>query len=137
VFHDEARLPTDDEVRRVLGDSHGSWIQLLCLVRESIPQLGEIWKFTGGKTGWALRLVHHDRVILYLTPQPRQFVISVALGERAVAAAPTAQLSASVMEAINAAPRYPEGRGIRITVQDDREIEALARLAKIKCELSR
>lgn len=137
VFHRESRFPTDDEVRYVLSDSHAAWLALLCLVRESLGDLSEIWKYTGGNIGWALRLVHKDRVVLYLTPQPRQFIVSVALGERAVAAASVAQLSASVLAAIDAAPRYPEGRGIRITVQDGRDIATLARLAKIKCELSR
>lgn len=137
VFHDESRFPTDDELRHVLGNSHASWIQLLCLVRDSIANFGEVWKYTGGKTGWALRLVHQDRVVLYLTPQPRQFVVSVALGERAVAAACAAQLSAGVLNAIVTAPRYPEGRGIRITVHDGRDLATLTRLAKIKCELSR
>ena len=121
----------------MLSDAYAPWTQLIGLVRESIAQASEVWKYTGGRVGWALRLVHLDRVMLYLTPQPRQFIASIALGERAVAAACAAHHSASVVAAIHAAPRYPEGRGIRITVQDNRDIATLAQLAKIKCELSR
>ena len=136
VFHDEAQFPSDDEVRYLLGDAYATWSQLLCLVRQSLGLLDEVWKYTR-KTGWALRLVHQDRVMLYLTPQRRQFIVSMALGERAVAAARTAQLSTSVLSAIDAAAQFPEGRGIRITVRDSRDISTLPRIAKIKCELSR
>jgi hypothetical protein len=136
VFHDQAHLPSDDAVRHALGPVHDTWAELLSRVSKQLAPVSEVWKVTGG-TGWGLRVLRRDRVILYLTPQPRQFVVSFALGERAVAAAQKAELSANVMEAIEAAPRFAEGRGVRITVRDNRDVETLTRLAQIKSELSR
>jgi hypothetical protein len=137
VFHDQERVPTDDAVRRVLDDAHATWVQLLDLIAERIGPVSEVWKCTSARTGWGLRVSHKDRVILYMTPQPRQFIVSFALGERAVEAARLTRLSASVLQAIEAAPRFAEGRGVRITVRDGRDIQTLTRLAQIKCESSR
>ena len=136
VFRDHATLPTDDAVRRVLGAAYHSWGELLGSVARQIGPVSEVWKLTGG-TGWGLRVLQRDRVILYMTPQPRQFVVSFALGERAVAGARIAELSASVLDAIETAPRVPEGRGVWVTVHDNRDVETLTRLAQIKSELSR
>jgi hypothetical protein len=72
-----------------------------------------------------------------MTPQQNEFIVSFALGERAVAAARAAKLSARVLEAIEEAPRYAEGRGVRSRVRDSRYIRTLTRLAHIQRELSR
>jgi hypothetical protein len=112
-------------------------VQLLGLVADRIGPVIAIWKYTSANAGWGLRVVCNDRVILYMTPQQNEFIVSFALGERAVAAARAAKLSARVLEAIEEAPRYAEGRGVRIRVRDSRYIRTLTRLAHIKRELSR
>jgi hypothetical protein len=137
AFHDETRLPTEDAMRSVLGNAYAMWAQLLAAVAERIGPVTEVWKYTSLSTGWGLRVIQKDRVILYMTPQQNQFIVSFALGERAVAAARAARLSARVLEAIDAAPTYAEGRGVRIPVRDNRYLRTLTRLAQIKCELSR
>ena len=137
AFHHQQSLPTEDAVRYVLGLAYATWAQLPSLVAQRIGPVSEVWKSSNANTGWGLRILQQDRVILYMTPQPRQFIVSFALGERAVAAARTAKLSAHVLEAIEDAPRFAEGRGIRIAVRDSRDVQTLTRLAEIKGELSR
>ena len=131
AFDDKTRPPTDDQLRSVLGKAYDPWVRLLALVAERIEPATEVWKFG---TGWSLRVLHKDRVILYMTPQPSQFLVSFALGEKAVAAARAARLSASVLKAIDDAPRYAEGRGVRIPVRGSSQLTTLARLAQIKHE---
>ena len=131
AFDDKTRPPTDDRLRSVLGKAYGPWVRLLVLVAERIQPVTEVWKFS---TGWSLRVLHKDRVILYMTPRQNQFLVSFALGERAVAAAHAARLSASVLKAIDDAPRYAEGRGVRVPVRGGGQLTTLARLAQIKHE---
>jgi len=131
AFDDKARSPTDDQLRAVLGKAYASWNRLLALVAERIQPVTELWKFS---TGWSLRVLHKDRVIMYMTPQQNQFLVSFALGEKAVAAAHAARLSASVLELIDAAPHYAEGRGFRMPVRNSSKLTALERLAQIKRE---
>ena len=132
VFGEKVRRPSDDDVRVTLGKAYPCWEQLLLQVGERLGPITQIWGFTSATTGWGLRLRHKDRVILYMTPQQNQFLVSFALGEKAVAAARAARLSPSILNAIKAAPRYAEGRGVRITVKSSRQVSDLAALAQIK-----
>ena len=128
---DKARNPTNDQLRTVLGKAYEHWTTLLALIAERIDSATEVWKFS---TGWSLRVLHKDRVIVYLIPQQNQFLVSFALGERAVSAAHAAKLSAAVLKIIDDAPRYAEGRGVRIPVRGSQQLTTLARLAQIKRE---
>jgi hypothetical protein len=134
VFDDKAAPPTRDDLRSTLGSADAAWTRLPALIAEGIGAVTEVWKFTSASTGWGMRLLHNGRVIVYMTPQRNQFLVSFALGEKAVAAARAAKLHASILEAIDAAPRYAEGRGVRIPVRSARQLPPLVRLARIKCE---
>lgn len=94
--------------------------------------LREEWAFAGKSTGWGLRLKHGERVIVYMTPKAGSFLVSFALGEKAAAAALASRMPARLRTAIEDAPRYAEGRGVRLDVRGTREVPALARLARIK-----
>lgn len=132
AFAEKTRAPSDDELRAMLGRAYGPWKRLLALVAERVNPITEVWAFTSASTGWGLRLRHRERVIVYMTPQQNQFLVSFVLGEKAVAAAHAARLSATVLSAVAAAPRYAEGRGVRMTVKSSRQIPALAALAQLK-----
>lgn len=134
AFSDKSNAPTRDDLRSVLGAALDPWNTLLSLVAERIGPLSEVWGFTSASTGWGLRVHHGDRVILYMTPQKGQFLVSFVLGETAVTAARVARLSANVRKAIEDAPRYAEGRGFRISVRSSRQLSSLATLAQIKLE---
>ena len=132
AFGDKGRAPSDDDIRAALGRAYSSWKQLITLVAERISPITEVWAFTSKNTGWGLRLRHEDRIILYMTPQHQQFLVSLVLGDKAIAAAKAARLPAAVRDAIAAAPRYAEGTGVRMTVTNSRQLPALATLAQIK-----
>jgi hypothetical protein len=134
AFDDKTRSPTIDDLRLVLGRAYAPWVKLLALVAERIDPVAEVWKFTSASTGWGLRVLQKERVILYMTPQSNQFLVSLALGEKAVAAVRAAKLSAGVLKAIEDAPRYAEGRGVRIAVRRRAQLATIARLAQIKCQ---
>ena len=131
AFDDRTKAPTDDQLRSVLGGAYAPWVTLLTLIADRIELIRPVWKFSAG---WSLRVIHKKRVIVYMTPQHDQFLVSMALGERAVAAAHAAKLAKSVLKVIDGAPRYAEGRGVRIPVRGSRQLTALARLAQIKRE---
>lgn len=131
ALSEKSRRPTDDQLRAVLGTAYRPWIKLRVAIGERIDPATDVWKFS---SGWSLRVLHKDRVIVYLTPQRNQFLASFALGEKAVAAARAAGLSAAVLKIIDDAPRYAEGRGVRIPVRGSRQLTTIARLAQIKDE---
>jgi hypothetical protein len=131
---DKSHEPTDDAVRGVLGNAYEIWNHLIDLIEERIGPVSRAWGYTSKTTGWGLRLKQKDRIIVYMAPQTGRFLVSFALGEKAMAEAKGAKLSSALLTAIDTAPRYAEGRGVRVEVLRKSQVRDLAALAKIKCE---
>jgi hypothetical protein len=134
AFGDAAHAPAEGELRATLGSSYAAWSRLREEVATRVPDLRELWAFSGKSTGWGLRLRHRERVLVYMTPRDGAFLVSLALGEKAVAKAHDARLPKQLLSAIDAAPRYAEGRGLRVQVARVGQVSALAKLAQIKHE---
>lgn len=134
AFADKTRQPTEKVLHSALGKSFTAWVRLIELVSDRIAPISPVWSFAGANYGWGLRLKRNDRVILYMTPRESHFLVSFALGEKAVAAARASKLPATVLKAIESAPKYAEGRGVRLEVRLVREVAPLATLAEIKHE---
>lgn len=132
AFGEKTSPPSADDVRTVLGKSHKAWDRLIDEVSNRIAPISPVWGFTSAKSGWGLRLLRSGRVILYMTPCEGHFLVSFALGEKAVAAARDKGLAPFVLDAIDRAPRYAEGRGMRFEIRSVREIPPLVALAEIK-----
>jgi len=79
-----------------------------------------------------LRLKHKKRAVLYMTPCEGYFLASFALGEKAVQAAHDSNLPASVVQLIDGAKKYAEGRGVRLKVTSTRDVRYIEKLAIIK-----
>jgi len=69
---------------------------------------------------------------MYLVPCPGYFVASFALGETACRAALVSKLPARVLEIIQHAPKYAEGRGVRFEVRNKKDLANIEALAAIK-----
>ncbi|MBK9305378.1 MAG: DUF3788 family protein [bacterium] len=70
--------------------------------------------------------------MLYMTPQAGAFQLGLVLGEKAAQAAHEMDLPDSVLPLIDAAPRYAEGRGIRLPVVTGDDLAAVRALAALK-----
>ena len=132
VFADRGHAPSADQLREALGESHPSWIRLIDHVRSRRDRLREEWAYPGAKFGWSLRLREGDRNLLYLTPGRGEFLVGVVLGDRAIAAAREAGASAEALALADAAPKYAEGRGIRVSVREPDDLPLAMELAGIK-----
>jgi hypothetical protein len=129
---DEADRPSDEDLGRVLEGAADPWFGLIAGLKSAHPSIEEEWGFRGTKWGWSLRMKLKGRIIVYMNPCAGHFIASFALGEKAVRAAIGASLPSPVMDVINGARKYAEGRGVRIEVRDADGMEAILRLAEIK-----
>lgn len=130
AFDDKAHPPARDQVAAVLGQARAAWDALR--TDRALEVLREEWGFTSKAAGWGLRLRDDKRVIVYMTPHPGRFLASFALGEKAVSAAHGVGTPKALLDAIEAAPRYGEGRGFRVEVRSAKDARAIAALAGIK-----
>lgn len=132
AFDDSSRQPTAAGLRKVLGASEPLWLELIAHAAGAYPPVSEAWSFAGAKFGWSLRIKRADRVLLYMTPQDSCFFVGVVLGEKAVAAAHGAELPEPVLQLIDGAPKYAEGRGIRVQVASRADLTMVRHLLDLK-----
>ncbi len=132
ALDDKSKKPDDGMVADVLGQSKGLWDAILAHLAEACPGVQHEWGFTGAKWGWSLRPKDKKRTIVYLTPCRGSFLASFALGEKAVAAAENSGLPPQVLEAIRTAKPYVEGRGVRIEVHRQTDVETVKKLIALK-----
>jgi hypothetical protein len=58
--------------------------------------------------------------------------VAFILGDKAVQAARGSKLPQRVVKILDAAPRYPEGTGVRLEIKKPKDIEIMKQLAAIK-----
>ncbi len=132
IFDDKALPPQEADIKRVLGKTYKLWCTLRDHVVQEYAPISPEWGYASKSTGWGLRLKGEKWAVLYMTPCNGYFLASFALGEKAVAAAHSANLPDSVLEVIDKAPKYAEGRGVRIEVRTAKDIDSIKKLATIK-----
>jgi len=132
AFDDREIPPDERSLAATLGRASGLWRELTAGLQSDYGPLREQWHFSGASYGWSFRLKQPKRVLVYLTPCRGHFLASIALGERACDAARTAGLPAAVLTLIEGAPRYAEGRGLRMPVKGRKDLDAVRQLAAIK-----
>lgn len=130
----DPRPPDGEALADLMGKSAAAWESLYRGIGEEFGPLDEKWSFSQKTGTWLLQLKQQrgKRTILYLSPRPTHFLASFVLGEKACKAAQAARLPEPLLEAIDSAPRYPEGRGVRLTVRTKKEMEGVLLLARIK-----
>jgi hypothetical protein len=131
-FLDRARPPRPAELSRALGTSSALWKELERGLAADLGPLQRAWTYSGKAHGWSLRLAKGKRAVVYLLPRGGGFLAAFALGEKACAAARESSLSSAVLAAIEDAPRYAEGRGVRLLVRGKKDAAQVRALAAIK-----
>lgn len=134
AFIGRADQPTDQEVAAALGATATLWEQLVGWLATEKRVAEQEWKSISPKYGWALRLKLKKRTIVYLGPCAGCFRVSFVLGERAVAAARQSGLPAAVSKALDEAPKYAEGTGVRLLVKKQKDLAGIRKLAEIKLD---
>jgi len=126
--------PTADELSNALGPTATLWNQLVDWFAADQHVVEQEWKPSSAKWGWTLLLKLKKRRIAYLAPCAGCFRVSFVLGDRAVAAARQSGLPKSVLNLLDAAPRYAEGTGLRLLVKGTKDLGPIRKLAIVKLE---
>lgn len=132
AFIGKPQQPTDVDLAAALGPSKALWDQLLAFLADEHGIVTQEWKSYSLKTGWALRLKRGKRTILWLGPHAGCFTVLFILGDKALLAARQSGLSARTLRALEEAPRYPEGTGVRLLIKGPKDIPTVKKLTVIK-----
>jgi hypothetical protein len=131
-FVDKAHPPATGAVATSLGKAADLWVSLKERIASQHPPMSEEWVFGGKAAGWSLRLKRKSRAIVYLTPCRGYFRASFALGEKAVLAAHSIGLPDAILAVIDDAPRYVEGRAVRLEIRRAADVQIVAKIAAVK-----
>ncbi len=132
AFCGKAEEPTVKELATVLGKAKPAWDQLLGELEGELGVNEQEWRCYSPKAGWSLRVKRKGRTIVWLGPREKAFVVAFILGDKALQAARTSKLPQVVLDAMETAPKYPEGTGVRLLVKSAGDLGAIKRLAAIK-----
>ena len=132
VFEDKNIEPNERDLKKALGTSYMYWDEVVQYVDKSYGHSEAVWRFTGQRYGWNMRIVRKKRNIVYFTPKPGFFINGFVFGDRAVRAAEQRGLPSSIINIIHEAPKYAEGTGFRIEVHDQSTVLHIKKLIDIK-----
>ncbi|MFH1698997.1 MAG: DUF3788 domain-containing protein [Candidatus Zixiibacteriota bacterium] len=132
IFDDKSKIPQKDELAITLGRAIKQWDSLKSHLANVYEPLTETWIYSGKAWGWALRLKQKKRAVVYLTPCKGYFHAGLSLGEKAANAAHKSDLPVSVMNIIDVAKKYAEGRAIRMEIRNAKTVSAIIKLISIK-----
>ena len=128
-FDDKALSPDDRALAKGLGPAKPLWDAFVRHIAAEFAPVTEAWGFY---KMWSLRLKRKRRTIVYLLPRVGHFLCAFVFGGQATEAARRAKLPKAVLKAIEDAPVYAEGRGFRLEVRTEADVETMKALAAIK-----
>jgi hypothetical protein len=132
AFINKPKPPTEAELAAALGPAKAAWDRLLSDLAQELDVTVHEWRCHSPKWGWSLRAKRKARTIVWLSPSERCFAVLFILGDKAVRPARQSNLPKRIVEALDAAPKYPEGTGVRLQVKSTRTVGTLKKLAAIK-----
>lgn len=132
IFNNKSHPPSKPELMDVLGKCYSQWIDLIQHFKDHVSPVDETWKNYGKSSGWTLLLGHKDRTIFYLFPNQRMFTVLFVFGIKAVSAARETELPDDILQRIEHAKPYAEGRSFQVEVNGEKEVDIIKKLIKIK-----
>ena len=98
---------------------------------ERNPELRPEWKYYGPKNGWALKVFRKKRNMCFVGREPGAIAMGFVLGERAYDHLLTLDLRPALRETVEGAKRFPEGRGIRLILKGEPDLEVAQVLLEV------
>lgn len=132
IFCNKAEKPEAKDITEVLGAAEQLWNNVKNYISESFSETLEEWKFYGKTSGWTLLIKHKKRTILYLFPNSSFFIVSFVFGGRAVQEALASPLPSLILEKIENAISYMEGKSFQVEVRTEEDVENVKKLIHIR-----
>jgi hypothetical protein len=114
-------LPTEAELKPVLGKSYKFWEEIKTSLEKEFGNLNVEWKHYGQKSGWILKLFYKKRNLFFLNPQKDFFAVGFVFGDKAVAQIEKSDLPCEMINELVNARKYAEGRGLNLKPKNKKQ----------------
>jgi hypothetical protein len=132
VFMDKSAIPTDNDLNEKLGPAFALWQSLKKYINDHVPHPAEEWNFPGKNYGWSFRMKSKKRNIIYFLPRQGFFMVAFVFGPKAFEKVMESQVNEDIKNELRNATVYAEGRGVRITVDNESVYNDIYTLLDIK-----
>jgi hypothetical protein len=132
IFMDKKVIPTDTDLSVSLSGTYDFWKSIKAYVYLKYPPAMDGWSYSGDRYGWSFRIKDKKRAIIYLLPREGFFKVAFVFGQKATDAILTSGISEAIKSELASARVYAEGRGVRITVRGELNLEDIKELIDIK-----
>lgn len=132
IFQNKEEKPTEKDLTERLGTTWEFWIQLRNFIIDKYPYRLEEWNYSGKKYGWSFRIKDKKRAIIYFLPRDNYFKVAFVFGQKASEKIIESDITTKIKKEIEQAPKYAEGRGIRIEIKNGILIPDIKKLIEIK-----
>lgn len=134
VFLDKSAKPDEQALADALGDKKQWWDQLKTHVKEIVPDIIEDWKHYGKNSGWTMKLLKKKRNLFFSYPGDNEFNVGFVFGDKAVQAIEDGDFPRDMVDTLKTTKKYAEGRGLRVTIANQNDLETVKKLITIKLE---
>ena len=132
VFVDKSIQPDNDRLSQVLGETGKFWEAIKNHIKENHGDVTEEWKFYSPKYGWTLKMLLKKRNLFFFTPLDGYFRLGFVFGDKAVSVIEKSDLPGDIITELKNARKYAEGRGLRIEIKNQEDVENVKKLIDIK-----
>lgn len=132
IFTDKAITPTEAQLKTALGETYVHWQTLANYTLSLHAEAKTVWHYSGEKFGWSFRINDAKRVLIYLLPRDQFFKVAFVFGQKATDTVLKSDIADSIKNELMAAKPYAEGRGIRIPINNESQINDIKQLITIK-----
>jgi len=129
---DKTTEPDKRKVVELLDDTALLWVNLKTFLTENIGSVKEEWKFYGAKSGWTMKVLLGKRNLFFMKPEESAFMVAFVFGDKAVSAVEKSNLPENIKTELTEAKKYMEGRGLRVYVKTNDDLEIVKKLVEIK-----
>lgn len=132
IFTDKKVTPTEAQLKIALGETYDHWQTLANYTISLYPKAVTQWHYSSEKFGWSFRISDTKRVIVYLLPRDQFFKVAFVFGQKATDAVSKSDITDSIKNELIAVKPYAEGRGIRIVITHESQLNDIKQLIAIK-----
>ena len=126
--------PNEVRIKEILKDKYLVLEDIRKFIRDNIGETIEEWKYYGVKNGWVLKTFLKKRNLFFIGIYDNCFRISFVFGEKAVQSALESDISEELKKTLFEARKYAEGRGLSLEIFDNKHLEDIKKLIRIKVE---
>jgi hypothetical protein len=132
MFADKSTTPDEAALSQALGSSFKRWTELKDRIVKQYDLPVVTWMWGGKKGGWYLKLANKKRSALFMGPDEGHFRAALLFNEKAVEAARQSDLPNEIIDLIANAPKYPEGRAVRLKVKTIADARLVEKIVAVK-----